>query len=363
MKTCKYQSLLGLYFDNSLPVQESDEISEHLNSSTRCDCLKELARLSKIERIVKNDLFKAPPENYWHEVSATILTRIGAHAKPVPVEVSWFKTFIADSVAFLEGNSLKLSFSGAFAVGMLILILSYNFSDVQNPSQVAIPELNTESSVIETRTIASIKSKPAANLEQDSFETNVAPVLSQGDLQNVNTKKQPEVLYIDNRAIASLDFDFEGELIPLPPYEVELGLDDDAGLDEEKQLGQQTFAQSLSGARYDVDNLLKETAEPADGESDFAETLWIVQQTVSLNEKKNIWLSYITREMNSTYRYMGTYNLALVYAKISIESKDPEKAQEALEFIESNEASLIQQMTEQRFNNIKNTLNLISQRY
>lgn len=365
MKTCKYQSLLGLYFDNALSEQENDEIAQHLNSSTRCECLKELARLSKIERIVKNDLFKAPPENYWDEVSDNILAKIGGMVKPV--EASWFETFIADSVAFIEANALKLSFSGAFAVGVLVLLFTVDFTGFEEQNQAAVPDVNPQAPVVETaRNIASAGSKLVATLEQDNFEINDAPVMSDVDLQNIvalNKNARTKVLPIGNRAIAALEINFGGELIPLPIYEVQFGSDDDAGSEDKKRFGQQTFAQSLNGARYDVDNLLKENSETVEGENDFAATLWIVQQTESLSEKKNIWLSYVSRETNSTYRYMGVYNLALVFAKISIESKDPEKAQEALEFLKSNAASLTFQMTEQRFNNIKNTLNLIAERY
>ena len=32
MKSCKYQSLLGLYYDNALSEKENDEIADHLNA-------------------------------------------------------------------------------------------------------------------------------------------------------------------------------------------------------------------------------------------------------------------------------------------------------------------------------------------
>ena len=115
---------------------------------------------------------------------------------------------------------------------------------------------------------------------------------------------------------------------------------------------QRTFALNKQGARSSQPDVVSELPDEIKKiRSGFLETLWIVQESQTLGEKKNIWLSYIDRESDITYRSLADYNLALVLAKMAEDSKDRDLATEARNFFLTHEEALRFQMGNQRFDN------------
>jgi hypothetical protein len=90
-------------------------------------------------------------------------------------------------------------------------------------------------------------------------------------------------------------------------------------------------------------------------ESEFYEILWITQETNILTEQRNIWLSYLSRETDPTFRSLAIFNLAWVLSKIAEETRNPVKAKEALDFLKEHQESLRFQM-KQRFEEKVGTL-------
>jgi len=141
------------------------------------------------------------------------------------------------------------------------------------------------------------------------------------------------------------------ELYPIPNTEFILPSQSDELQDRNNPL-QRTFALNKQDARSSQPDVVSELPEEIKKiRSGFLETLWIVQESQTLNEKKNIWLSYIDRESAITYRSLGDYNMALVLAKIVEDSKDRDHATEARNFFLTHEEALRFQMGNERFDN------------
>ena len=115
---------------------------------------------------------------------------------------------------------------------------------------------------------------------------------------------------------------------------------------------QRTFALDKQNAQFSQADAVSDLPEEIKRiRSGFLETLWIVQESKAMDEKKNIWLSYINRESDITYRSLAIYNLALVLAKIAEESTDLGHAAEARSFFLGHEEALRFQMGNERFDN------------
>ncbi len=146
----------------------------------------------------------------------------------------------------------------------------------------------------------------------------------------------------------------EEELIPLPNS---MFIMDGAANDQltsgkkGKQMMSTTAALARSGsAGRSANSLRRKKIIDVHGENSFSQTLWIVQESTSLSEKKNIWLSYISREKDPTYHSLAIYQLALTLEKIVETSKSEADAREAYNFFVENKKTLIFQMKEQRYN-------------
>ena len=85
----------------------------------------------------------------------------------------------------------------------------------------------------------------------------------------------------------------------------------------------------------------------------------IVQESKTLAEKRNTWLSSMNRETDITYRSLAVYNLALVLARIAEENKYPDDAAEARSFFLEYEEALRFQMGDERFHDKLNLFDVI----
>jgi hypothetical protein len=137
----------------------------------------------------------------------------------------------------------------------------------------------------------------------------------------------------------------------------EVARDDDRDAEVYGVLGMQRTDMTLS-APVPAEESQRDIPE----ESSFNEIMWIVQQSTSLDEKRNIWLSYIGRETVDTYRSLGVYHLALVLSQIAEQTRSTEKAGKAAEFFEANQIILRQLLGDDRFNRKVATLRTIMER-
>jgi len=321
-----------------------------------------------------NPLFRpgfilTPPDEYWNDVPQGITKRIGIRPK-----VSAFELFIESVEGILSARSFRWGFAGAFAVAVLIVTLNKVFVTQQAPVSMtqnksmeneqapaaSMSELNAIQNVTPLR-----PEKDLAINENDKLETKEPLAKQLADLPDRGKGNQKTVLNYINEALLALNsiagkplktenrevLRVNQELYPIPNTEFILPSQSDELQNENNPL-QRTFALNKQGAQSSQPDVVSELPDEIKKiRSGFLETLWIVQESQTLGEKKNIWLSYIDRESDITYRSLADYNLALVLAKMAEDSKDRDLATEARNFFLTHEEALRFQMGNQRFDN------------
>ena len=358
---------LGFYLDQVLPDGEIQELKNHLGACMSCST--ELQNLEKIESVIQAGIYSEPPDEYWNDVPQGITKRIGIRPK-----VSAFEQFIESVGEILSARSFRWGFAGAFAVAVLIVTLNKVFVTQQAPVSMtqnksmeneqapaaSMSELNAIQNVTPLR-----PEKDLAINENDKLETKEPLAKQLADLPDRNKGNQKTVLNYINEALLALNsivgkpLKTEGrevlgvnqELYPIPNTEFILPSQSEELQNENNPL-QRTFALNKQDARSLKPKVVSELPDEIKRiRSGFLETLWIVQESQTLDEKKNIWLSYIHRESDITYRSLADYNLALVLAKIAEDSKDRDHAKEARNFFLTHEEALRFQMGNERFDN------------
>lgn len=358
---------LGFYLDQVLPDGEIQELKNHLGACMSCST--ELQNLEKIESVIQAGIYSEPPDEYWNDVPQGITKRIGIRPK-----VSAFEQFIESVGEILSARSFRWGFAGAFAVAVLIVTLNKVFVTQQAPVSMtqnksmeneqapaaSMSELNAIQNVTPLR-----PEKDLAINENDKLETKEPLAKQLADLPDRNKGNQKTVLNYINEALLALNsiagkpLKTEGrevlgvnqELYPIPNTEFILPSQSEELQNENNPL-QRTFALNKQGAQSSQPDVVSELPDEIKKiRSGFLETLWIVQESQTLAEKKNIWLSYIDRESDITYRSLADYNLALVLAKIAEDSKERDHAKEARNFFLTHEEALRFQMGNARFDN------------
>lgn len=358
---------LGFYLDQVLPDGEIQELKNHLGACMSCST--ELQNLEKMESVIQAGIYSDPPDEYWNDVPQGITKRIGIRPK-----VSAFEQFIESVGEILSARSFRWGFAGAFAVAVLIVTLNKVFVTQQAPVSMtqnksmeneqapaaSMSELNAIQNVTPLR-----PEKDLAINENDKLETKEPLAKQLADLPDRNKGNQKTVLNYINEALFALNsiagkpLKTEGrevlgvnqELYPIPNTEFILPSQSEELQNENNPL-QRTFALNKQGAQSSQPDVVSELPDEIKKiRSGFLETLWIVQESQTLAEKKNIWLSYIDRESDITYRSLADYNLALVLAKIAEDSKERDHAKEARNFFLTHEEALRFQMGNARFDN------------
>ena len=362
MNHCEYKSKIERYLDEALTESDMLEVGKHIRGCS--DCSKDVEVLSEIESLVSSSLFASPPADYWQSVPKKILARLGLKPYRSPLQV-----LLEQAAGFFSPPSYRLAFAGALAAVFLFFVVRGFQPEMQSPSSITELEPNANASVAaqENRTNPPQENKvlistqahaatPAVSVTE-AAEQN-ATVQDAGSGQGVLKSQPGQIEPIAARPSRRVLRDFAQELVPVPIYEYILDAED-VVVTEASRSGLRAMSHNLTGAAArNVDAptaLSKEIAE----ESDFAETLWIVQQSALSQEKKNIWLSYVAREADRTYRSMGIYNLALVLARIAEETRGEKEAQEAFDFFVEHESSLRFQMGSQRYDVKVNALQMV----
>ncbi|MFQ5865649.1 MAG: anti-sigma factor family protein [bacterium] len=359
MQCYEIKSRLEKYLDHRLDESEQDEITFHLQNCPHCT--QELRSLQKIEEIIKSNLYWEPPKEYWKTVPKIITTRLGLNVRP-----SVFEKLHALANDPILSKRFRWGLASAFAGIALIVIVK--LIDIPNLSKSPMTnghkttkepiaqELVSQSSNLPKK-LASISDKGAeekdtSNIKSDSgIEINEA-ISSHNEISQawferssiscLNPKKPNEKTYSYNHQlipVANTNLLFDRAI-----KSEDVDKNADAAFPIQRTFGMGGNISSSQRAKAQ-----NNSHELTEAENCFTETLWIVQQSHSLSEKRNIWLSYVSRERDPTYRSLGIYNLALVLSQLVEKTKDPEMAEEALSFYKENEKSLQFQMSPRRY--------------
>ena len=369
---------LGGYLDEELPDVDRQLIDEHL---TQCSCcLHDMEQIKKIEALIKPELYEQPPDEYWVRLPGVISKRLGLKPEK-PFVLKW----PASLNEFLAVYKVQYGFAVAAVAVLIFLFWEYRgfepqllqknsrvVSDVMKPADSPKGfrlnnKLPTNNSIAKKSGAAGTKEKQVdfknPNLKKASEAFSVQPLTS----SDRNPSKQagrrltlePVKALVDLKGLivrnsVSQNINKKKELIPLPNSMFVMDGEANDPLTSGKKdrpLIQTTAALARAGSPERSANLLgRKKRTDVHGENSFSQTLWIVQESTSLSEQKNIWLSYISREKDPTYHALAIYQLALTLEKIAETTQSESDAREAYNFFVENKKVLRYQMKDQRYN-------------
>ncbi|MFQ5677154.1 MAG: anti-sigma factor family protein [bacterium] len=371
MECLEIRPRLGFYLDQSLPSDEVNEIREHLNTCPAC--LTVVEQMERFESLLGSIAFAEPSYDYWLEVPRKIIARIDFKRRN-----SWVSSLTGSIRELASLKGVQFGFIGAVATAAIVLFLvkpkiSGNDSvsiqvssttrtestqvTLMTPEAPPVPALESgtptpinkelEGQLPKTVAIAVdrpiLKSKSMAPV--DNYEADDPGILGNTSLFSLNTvqvkhlRSQDEKSRVQTQQIYPIPFT---ENVP-PKYKPVSTNDDDKPI-------LRTFALDTRNVRSTKGSGVPELPNTVTNiRSNFLETLRIVRESSSLGEKKNIWLSYLGRESDVTYRMLGIYNLAFVLTKIAEDSKGLDEANEAHKFYLAHEKALRSQMGDKGF--------------
>jgi hypothetical protein len=318
------------------------DVAEHLATCPACVLM--LESLKKVDQAFKTEfILTEPPPHYWENLPRIISQKLAAQ-KPPAIFDKWLN---AIQKAFAP-VSVRWGLAGAAAV-LAVMFFWRSFISLNKemtkadapPSQLST-QANAEiakskSNDAKPTILAMEKAEAAPSSPTQAVQAPAPSNAIAGNIRNLPVRAEPvkpmhgkKVLY----PTTSLNTDSFVQA---------------AEENEEEATNWRVFALTLNSHSRGPAATPRGDSQVEDAQSSFSQTLWIVQQGTSLEEKRNIWLSYITREKDATYRALGIYNLALTLAKMVEESKSPEKAKEALRFYREHEELLKVQMGEERY--------------
>jgi hypothetical protein len=373
------KSKLQQYLDDALAELDRQKITIHLQNCPHCT--GELKRLQEIDEAFKSNFYAEPPKDYWSTVPKIITSRLGLNPRP-----SAFEKLKALFDGLAVSRKVRWGLTGALVALTLIVFVRVFYvprphkspvadepsiaqktsaepqlADLSNPHKNEQKDFNSE-----TNSEEKIKANKAMSLPPEiSAEQNLAtrssnrfaaPQVGNGS----NPEKYDSQFAIAKRGIVSLNphklnkkpRSYNQKLIPVANTDLllnKVNSDDSDKKTDPAFPNQWTFAMDRSISSSAGAKAQDNPNELTEAENSFTETLWFAQQSSTLIEKRNIWLSYINRERDHTYRSLGIYNLALVLSQLAEESKDPEMAEKALSFYQEHEKSLRFQMGSPRY--------------
>jgi len=316
----------------------------------------------RIEDLVREPIFVEPADEFWENNPARIVQRLGLHASITP----WQK-FLNDVTGVFATPAFRVTVAGAFTLFLFFLLSNHK----QPPRDRDIESLSVPKAAPQLADGVAVPPSPLAENVLPDEKLTQPELRTTSDAEAFAPKPAEEsttrvafaaVTPLPYRSILPmpLEGDLGQELIPLANASFlvsSLSKEEDS-----RDLRPAAFGSDVSGRRLRNGSTGEMAKDLPDQDSDFAETAWIVQESPSLSEKKSIWLSFLAREKDPTYRSLGIYNLALVLSRIAEESGARKDAQKALKFFTENEASLRFQMSDRRYDaEIKALLRIASQ--
>ncbi len=366
MNDCLYKCKIESLLDGRLTGHDMDDVSQHVQTCSACQAeLHVLEQVDDLFRSNRDNIFPQPSYQYWQDASAGIARRIEKQRTPV---VRWqargVQEFAARLMAMLEPSPVRLGLVGLASLALLVVLLGRN----QMPPaglDMAAPD-DSMPTIATPLHLSDAETQPPDQGPSEVLAVIATPDVSAKLVSNDLPASIKAMPWSEPVAVAVRGPLFRRpapvrELMPVPaPAFIML---DEENLDgDDLSAPPSAVALKVKGRRKSQSVTSDEQVSPLPvNESDFAETMWIVQESRTLAEKKNIWLSYVTREKNPTYQKMGYYNLALVLANLVHETKDPVLAQDAIDFYVEHEAALRPQMKDQRYNRKLSALRTIAQ--
>ncbi|MFQ5706017.1 MAG: anti-sigma factor family protein [bacterium] len=380
---CK--SRMQLYLDQALPREESKQMLEHLKACP--DCNNEYQTLQRVDALGRLEVFPGPPSEYWDTLPQQITRQLPRREL---IKVS--RKTIPLRPKFLFSGRLRAGLAVALGIVALVLLMRRShWLDQDGPEVPGNPGVTVKSTTQQVPPINSLRKRESSDKTRhtttrvaerpDGFRSHKnmdatanppdshpqQPKSSRGMSEGV-AQKQPEPVQDVSQelqepatvnALAGLKEVRKAKPSPLTTIESPKKLTqlypiprDELALSVSKMV-----KETASNSRRHVPNQFalnvgrevpsdqtsqdhKQLGETDSRQDDFAETLWLVQESTTLEEKRNIWLSYIAREQAPTYRSLGVYHLARVLTQRVEQSKNKEKALQALNFFRKHEKSL-----------------------
>lgn len=347
---------ISMYLDGALDSPDSEQLAEHLAGCRSCSMA--LESLKRVDQIFKMDFTVDPPPEYWHTLPQLIINRLKEQPAQRP---SIIGTFFADlQKAFAQPKirwgvigatallALMFSLKNFYAPGTSVTTIPTNREVAENSTQQKqlegtpdVPPLAENALPAESvgsGSTASAESAQTSDLQSSFDERREGAATVVGNVQRLPVRLQNLTPPTRNKM-----------LYPTTTLNTDSFVQDEEDDSDEPEPEWRVLALTVNGNARRTSPATENAARIDDSQNSFSQTLWIVQQSISLEEKRNIWLSYIKRETDATYRALGIYNLALTLSKIVEESKSREKAEEATKFFRENEELLKAQMGEERF--------------
>jgi len=360
MECFDVKSKIGFYFDQELQTDEMEDVAAHIRQCTHCQL--ELAQLQEIESVVGSGIYEEPPPGYWSKTPQVITNRLGLTEKGP----SLLKKLMTSIELLFATPNLRWGLAGGVAaVALLFYVFNLQKQQtemVQQPASKPLAEERTSSPphedlASETESaIATAKPETEPDIMTNEPDaTNVAPQQSVIETRDLVPTQVPVTLALNDE---SDDYATDNELRPIPASTKTIS--DLIASEEEAVPAPDVNALSLEHRVNSKHlNITKSTDGLSELESDYLETIKFVEESTTFEEKRNIWLSYISRQNNFTYKTLGIYHLALLLYDIADLEYDPDKAQEALDFYREEEETLRFQMGDEEYEARVSALNLI----
>ncbi|NIR51961.1 zf-HC2 domain-containing protein [candidate division KSB1 bacterium] len=366
------QKLSG-YLDRACSEGEMHEIEKHVKVCSKC--ASEVAVLNQIETVLSREAFSEPPKEYWASLPQRITKQIGFRTEPTPMDrfsllvhevfaprrLVWGFAALAVIVTsvFLVKNSIDSNITHPPVAQEAVSEQQFS-SDMEStqPTQTqetATVRSSTETSEPKETQVAFTQDNEAKSQVEGqppakgvSFEEMTATsVNSRGDMNVLVAMREVEPLPIRRGENVSVKPELGNQLFPVPNARFILPGQDSE--EEENSSQVQTFSLEQNKQGYSTLSFPGLSRKLSKVENSFYETLWLVQESGSLEEKRNIWLSYLARESDPTYRSLATFNLAIVLSQMAEQTQNPGKAGEALDFFQEHEESLRFQIGDTRY--------------
>ncbi len=369
MKNCGFESELERFLDSDLSGEDTARVSAHVAGCVACSA--HVKQLRQIEQLVGTDLLSEPGADYWENLPGQVLQRIQrTERKLVPTMTERFLEQVSSLFAI---RGFQIGFAGAMAAFLIFMLTRGPAVDNQQQSIVTDTPMLTSPAVVDDQggeDLPGSATAPEMVAEGNTPNRISVPELASQNIEPVPASLaepapaylvQKDVSPLVARTLHELTYEPVQQMLPLPNYH--FILPSTAGeAPGTIEVTPSVFGDDIMGdgdRNRQVRTL--DVAVPKQ-ENDFAETAWIVQESTSLAEKKAIWLSYLEREQDPTYRSLALYNLGLVLEAIAQETLEPEHAGEALRFFEEHESALRFQIGQKDFGKKIEALRFIAKR-
>jgi len=341
MSSCQNKIKVEKYMDEELPAEDKQFFVRHLETCPVC--VAEFESAKKLDALFEFGVFEMPEESYWEETPGIIMNRLALDRPDRNIAKQKKRVWVGFS--FPEWTTPRLVAIGGLVALLLFFVLRPQVEE-RAPGIEVIADSMSKSETVETaKTIKSIElaapnmPEAAQPVSKSLAKVSEAPLSVQVSAEP--QKVTPRGLNTDMAVVE------ESFLTPAPNNRFLLPEEIVEKADKISPTVSVLSNEAVDGFVKQVDPL-KEVDLP-DTTSDFLQILWLVQKSPQLSEKRNIWLSYLGRETNVTFRIQAINNLSLVLYKIAVISNDFDQTDEAIRFFEEHEADLRSQMKDVRF--------------